>query len=285
MKATEYKNYITDLFVKAISNGVEKWHREWSTMNVGQCNMTTGSVYQGINKVVLMLSAMEKGFHDHRWMTFKQAEKIGAKVKKGSKGTYVRKLITEKKNSEGEIEELDSPFYMTYVVFNFEQFENIDETKIKVTQRPQKVEKTIERNQKIEKLLANTHAKIEFLEQNHAFYRPSTDSIVIPTIEQFESVEGYYSTIFHELSHWTGAETRLNRDMSGRFGNESYAKEELIAEISAFMLCLEFGMNKISNHASYVANWQETIANKGENTIRDAVRLAFESKQYIMKFK
>jgi len=248
MKRDIYQE-VTNQIVQAIENGPEAWARCWkSTMPQ---NGITGRVYNGINVLLLWLAADRGGFGSSDWMTYRQAAAAGGQVKKGERGTtvvfYKKRTITEKDES-GEDVKKDVPVLKAFTVFNREQVEGLPEVEAVEVDRKQEAEAFV------------TGSGAVFIHGEPA-YIPSRDVIAMPGIYNFETAENFYATTFHELTHWTGSKKRLNRDLSGRFGCEAYAAEELIAEIGSAFLCAKVGIQGELRHAGYVQNWLKVLKN------------------------
>lgn len=299
----KYNEYISNLFINALEKGTAPWSKPWSAKEMSllaPLNPESGTKYRGNNELTLVLSNAVQGFNDNRWMTYNQAKACGGNVRTGEKGTPIVIYITEREvpvldengkptlDEEGkivtEVEELEKPIRKTSYVFNVKQINFPEGHKYNqsLTEDVSK-EQEWENLQAVEDLIKNTGAKI-YNDSNQAYYQPSTDSIHLPVKDAFKTQEGYYSTALHELSHWTGHSDRLNRPFTGRFGSDGYAREELVAEISSFMLCLNHGIgHNLENHASYVKSWSEDLK-ENRNEIITATRKAFEAQRYISSF-
>lgn len=276
-KKVSYADKVAQQVIEAIEAGTAPWMREWegaAAFNLAPHNASTGMSYNGINAINLMLTAEIKGYSEPRWCTFKQAADLGAKVKKNEKGTLIqywknkeqvsvldddgKPVLDDKGKPIKETIKLKNPkpFYAT--VFNADQIDGLEPFK----QR----ELSFEPNEVAEQILSNSGAKIEHRAGDKAFYRPLADFITLPLKEQFNSEGAYYATALHELGHWTGHESRLNRDLSGGFGSENYAKEELRAEIASFMLSTRIGIDfdpaYPNNHFAYIGSWIKVLQEK-----------------------
>jgi len=272
-KRNLYVDKVAAQIIEAIEAGTAPWMKEWSgaaALNLAPHNPTTGKPYNGINTINLMM----QGYSDSRWMTYKQANGLGAQVNAGEKGTLiqywkfkeVRDIVDENgnkvKDENGKPKrqeiKLKNPKVFYATVFNAEQITGLEPFVPK--------ELGFDPNEAAERILANSGAKIEHVAGDKAFYRPLTDFITLPTKEQFSSQAGYYATALHELGHWTAHKTRLDRDLSGGYGSESYAKEELRAEIASFMLStrigVDFNPNYPNNHFAYIGSWCKIIEDK-----------------------
>jgi antirestriction protein ArdC len=251
---------VTSEIVAELERGVAPWVRPWKTLDArfggGPVNGHTGRGYRGVNVWLLLITAMKKGYEDSRWFTFRQAQTLGAHVKKGEKSTMVifwkQHRIQEASATTGEQEEKKIPFLRAYAVFNAEQCEGL---------APQpKAEETARE-------LRYQHAEAIFVKHavdvkhggDQAFFSPILDFIQMPRFDAFESEEHYWGVKLHELTHWTGHKLRLDRDLSGRFRSEAYAAEELVAEMGSAFLCAHLGIEGHLRHPEYIGNWLKVL--------------------------
>ena len=251
---------VTDAIVAELERGVAPWVRPWTTLDPrfggGPINGYTARGYRGVNVWLLLITAMKKGYQDSRWFTFRQAQTLGAHVKKGEKSTMVifwkQHRIQEASATTGEQEEKKIPFLRAYAVFNAEQCEGL---------APQpKAEETARE-------LRYQHAEALFVKHavdikhggDQAFFSPILDFIQMPRLDAFESEEHYWGVKLHELTHWTGHKSRLDRDLSGRFRSEAYAAEELVAEMGSAFLCAQLGIEGHLRHPEYIGNWLKVL--------------------------
>ena len=273
------KNYTQEIatqIIELLETSTAPWIKPWSASELcmmSPYNPTTNKNYTGINFINLFSKTMITG--DARWLTYKQASSVGGQVKKGSKATTVQYWKFEETkivNGEKVTVELKQPRVFYAKVFNGSQIDNlpaIDEVKEEAS--------TFKENSTLEEILIKSNAKI-----NHggdkAFYMPSNDFINLPTKESFISESEYYSTALHELSHWTGHKSRLNRDMTGNKNSLSYALEELNAEIGSFMFCAEYGIEfNPTAHISYIKSWA--------NALEDTPKAIFKASSNANKIK
>lgn len=255
---------VAEKLIERLRQGTAPWQRPWRPGNSDgllPMNPCTGKRYKGINS--LHLSSQD--FSDPRWLTYKQASAMGAQVRKGQSGTQIQywkfsdevtKRDTNGKpvfDANGDPEKtsvkLERPRVFFATVFNAEQIDGLPVLAVS----PPPTWASVDR---AEAILKASGAVIFHSEANKAFYRTDTDSIHLPSKDQFKSAEAYYATALHELGHWTGHETRLDRDLSSPYGKAGYAKEELRAEIASMILgeTLQLG-NDPERHASYVSAW------------------------------
>jgi antirestriction protein ArdC len=259
---TQEKIYegVTEKIVKLLEDGTVPWTRPWNPGEDSPMNFDSKRPYSGLNVWLLLYSPFQSKF----WMTFKQIQKMGGTVKKGSKAetiVYWNFQRYEKENKDGTVKERSRAFLKEYKVFNLEQTIGIEippNDSIKIDF------KDIESAEDIVEKMPN-RPKLRHIEQNRAFYRPSIDEVVMPLKEQFKSEESYYATLFHELSHSTGHKKRLNRDTvtdGAMFGSHGYSKEELVAEFSSSFLCGVAGIDKeelTKNTAAYIESWSRKL--------------------------
>jgi antirestriction protein ArdC len=265
MRADVYQK-ITDQLVSALEQGVRPWHQPWnvehSAGRITRPLRGNGVPYQGINVVMLWAAAVAKGYAAPIWMTYRQAQELGAHVRKGEEGSlvvYADKIIRTETDAEtGEEAERAIPFMKGYTVFNVEQIEGLPEHYYGTP--PVRTE-SIERIARVESFFAATGANLVH-GGSRACYVISTDHIHMPCIDFFRNAESYYATLAHEATHWTRHQSRLNRDFGRkRFGDEGYAMEELVAELGAAFLCadLELTPEVRDDHASYIASWIKVL--------------------------
>ncbi len=211
-------------------------------------NPTTGRAYRGGNMVMLWIAGMVERYEDRRWLTYKQAQAIGAQVRKGAKSVSLRYVIYPERDGEGVLtSSTPRPFHFS--VFNAEQIDGMPVAPSREMPAPE------QRNAQCYALLRGSGAVIEHWSSS-PHYSPRLDRIGLPHPERFVSEEAYLATALHELAHWTGHASRLNRDLSGPFGSLSYAREELVAEVSSHLMGVELGIgHDPSQHAAYLSMW------------------------------
>jgi len=244
--STKVYSMITDKIVKALESGTVPWHKPW--IGGEHKNMRSGASYRGINPMMLSLAGRSTSL----WLSYKQAKSLGGQVRKGEAGTCVVfwKFIEKRDNPEERF-----PLLRYYSVFNLDQIDGIPVPVVEDRKNDPIAE--------AEKLLREIPFPPTFEVGDRAYYIPSKDTVVVPSIECFLSSGGYYSTLFHELTHSTMHESRCNRDAGGHFfGSQDYSKEELIAEIGACYLCHFAGIEgTFDNSAAYIKNWLSALRN------------------------
>ena len=250
---------ITDTIVEQLEAGTKPWVRPWRG-NVRSSIIplrATGETYRGINVIMLWLSGQLSGYEENSWMTYRQASELGGQVRKGEKGTLVVKYGTFTPK-EREDDDRSIPYLKGYTVFNVEQIENLpDRFKSPVEDA---VVDPLPVLENAETFIQRTGALVSY-GGTKACYRPALDDILMPDRNRFLSEVHLYSTALHELGHWTGAKSRLDRDLSGRFGKEAYAIEELCAEMTAAFVCADLGIahDPRDNTTAYIESWLKVL--------------------------
>lgn len=286
-----------DVLMTSIENNPARWERGWVSLSVMPINGVTHKHYNGVNALFLYAVAEKYGFKDPRWVTFHQAKELGANIKAGAKASEVffwsrydkktkkqfdeRTLdgMTEEEKREYLAENV-KPVLKFYQVFNAEQCDKFPE----YTKQEMSDEERQHQNALIETVIKNSEAPVHYDGGSQAYYSPSSDSIHLPTIESFKSMNSYYATALHEIGHSTGHPSRLNRDFSGDFGSENYAIEELRAELSSVFMQAELDIDlsdaEIANHGAYLKSWLEVVKNDPK-TFYSAANDAGKSANYL----
>lgn len=261
---------VTHKIIADLEQGVRSWQKPWSGDNAATRIMRplrhNGEAYNGVNVLLLWDAALRGGYQNPTWMTFKQAEAYGAHVRKGEKSSFIvyADKITklEADSVTGADVERHIPFMRGYNVFNVEQIEGLPE---RFLIRPDALTETplIERLVSVDDFMTNTGAVIRH-GGGRAYYAEGSDHIQMPSFDAFKDAESYYATLAHETTHWTKHKSRLDRDF-GRvvWGDEGYAKEELVAEIGAAFLCADLGITPEirEDHAAYIDHWLKALKN------------------------
>lgn len=247
---------VTDKILELMEEHGTNWVKPWKSESPNGLpySIGTGKAYQGINTVMLWSS----GFADPRFGTFKAWQAKGHKIKKGSKGTPIVYFQMNQYEDKKTGEKKNIPFLKMSTVFNAAQAEGVEPLP---TAEPVP---EVQRIAKAEEFIKNTGATFEEVEGfDSAYFAPSADLIRMPAAGQFAEIEDFYSTAMHELTHWTGHESRLDRLKKGGFGSSEYAKEELVAEMGAAFLCADLGISNTprADHAKYLNNWMAGLKN------------------------
>ena len=258
MKRDLYAEVSTRIIAE-LERGAAPWVKPWSATAGANtpCNAVTSRPYSGCNVILLWL-ARNRGWPTPRFLTFKQAIDAGGNVRKGEHGTkviFVKQLQIKERDSD-EADTRLIPMLREYTVFNVAQCENLPDS-IKAG-RPMRVRNPDTRDTLADEFLRSTGADVR---EGHgeAYYVPSHDFISMPAFEAFKGADHFYNVAFHELTHWSGHKSRLDRDLKTRFGSRDYAAEELVAELGAAFLCAEFGFDGDVRNAGYIATWIELL--------------------------
>jgi len=264
---------VTQSIIEQLENGATPWIKPWKADSTADKNLISQKPYQGVNRLILGLSSMVRGYETPVWASFKQFESLGASVRKGEKGTAIVWFspITKENKETGEVESFNA--LKTYYVFNVAQCDGIE------IQAPNKEEKTFNAIDAAEQRIIKTGAAISH-GGDAAFYAPSVDRIQLPNKSAFNNESSYYATAFHELTHWTGAKHRLDRTFGKKFADSQYAFEELVAEIGAAYLCQDYRIQGELRHAGYIGHWLKAMR-ADSKAIFKAAALAQKAADYL----
>ncbi|MET3980418.1 antirestriction protein ArdC [Mucilaginibacter sp. UYP25] len=283
---------VTDAVIKALEEGTIIWQCPWNQVGLPK-NITTNVNYRGWNLFLLNFHSMIKGYPTPYYITYKQAQKLGGIIKKGERGIRIiywaeveLKNQSAEANQQPKVDEATKPRMImvpkAYTVFNIAQTEDIEFPAFEA-----KLRSDVEIIQACEDVIANMPNK-PIIRKNgtNAYYQPTTDIVVVPSLKKCKSNEAYYSTLFHELAHSTGHESRLNRKEllnSDGLGSATYAKEELTAEMTAAFLGAITGIGQatIDNSAAYIESWLKALKNDKTLVIKAAAQ-AQRAADYIM---
>ena len=289
MNRSDVYEGITDRVIAAIEAGAGEWQMPWHRSGVSRpVNAHTKNVYRGVNVVALWAAADAYSYSSGSWATYKQWRELDAQVRKGERASLIvfwKELERDVENEEtGERERKKTLFARASWVFNGDQVDG--------WAPPTAPERNlVEAIDRAEAFTAATGVAIRHGGER-AYYRRSTDHVQMPDRERFTGsatstpTETFYATLLHELTHWTGHESRLDRDLSGRFGNEAYAMEELVAELGAAFLCADLSITNTPrpDHAAYIANWLEVLK-RDKRAIFTAARKASQATDYLARLQ
>lgn len=253
-----------DTLIAQLEAGTVPWRKPWTSVGMPR-NLVSQKEYRGINVFLLAM----QNYASPYWLTFKQAAKLGGTIMKGQKGTqiiYWNFTKYTKKNAEGENEMRKGAFCTSYTVFNLAQCNPELAEQLGLNQPVGPIEDL----PAAEAIWANYPSRPDYSDADKAFYRPSTDSIHMPPRHRFKEQREFYSTLFHEMIHSTGAVKRLNRDGIAKldvFGSEQYSAEELVAEFGSAMLCAVVGIQPtvVENQAAYIKTWLERLKGREDS--------------------
>ncbi len=279
MTQNQQKDQVLDEIIKQLESGVIPWKQPW--FSIGKCNLFSGHVYRGTNRMLLAQ------YPDQFYLTFKQAGMLGGHVKKGEKSKLVMfwkfSSHVEKDDTGNDVIVKNVPLCKVYRVFGLSQIEGIDPIKLEnKIKKSNMILKENEINMEIEDFINSTKAKIDRTDKSSAFYAPGLDTINMPGLKQFDNSNAYYGVLFHELTHWTGHDSRCKRDLKNNFGANNYGKEELVAELGSSLICNEFNINRVKENVSYIDNWLSAIR-ENKNILFSSATKADQAVTYLKK--
>lgn len=276
MKADDLYTKVTNDIIRLIEEGASNWAMPWRKVGLGSpVSMSSGKPYRGINWVILTIEQLEAkrpneqlfpapvGYKSNQWATFRQWHSMSTDdrpvcVRKGEKGTHIflwqpgtkpsKRMLAEDPNAK--------PYLLakTFTVFNRDQVEGLP---------PQRADEPLAEHERWDEADAYFDAIGANVTEDgdRAYYAPAADRIAVPKLGQFHNPDHFYTTLAHEHIHWTGHESRLNRDLHNRFGSEAYAVEELVAELGAAFWGGQMGMEGAvrADHAAYLASWLRVL--------------------------
>lgn len=289
MKQDIYEK-VTGKIIADLEKGELTWIKPWSG-----CNMDgkiirplrhNGVPYSGINILMLWAAAVEAGFSSPFWMTYRQAQELGAQVRKGEKSSlvvYANTITRTEEGKDGTEEERTIPFMKGYAVFNASQIDGLPDH---YAATPETIIDPQQRIAHADAFFAATGADIRH-GGNSAHYSGGADHVQMPMFEAFRSPEAYYATLAHELTHWTKHPKRLDREFGRkRWGDEGYAREELVAELGAAFLCADLSLTPEpgADHAAYIQNWLKVLK-EDKRAIFSAASYAQRAADYLHGFQ
>ena len=274
----ENRKKIVDKLIKNMENGYIFSELMWNKNALLPKNAITGKKYKGINKLNLSFAAMENNYNDPRWLTFKKIKELGWKLSKESRGKGVlcekwiwerKEKVIDEKTGKPELDidgneiikvvELNKPIISYFYLFNASLIEGIEPYSNTIKDLEESKITNV-----ADKFILSSECPIEEKLQEKAYYSPLDDKIVLPPRKYFKSDEAFLGTLLHEMSHSTGHEKRLNRNILNIFGSPKYALEELTAELSCVFLEAELGLNidfTRQDHINYFSSWIEALKN------------------------
>ena len=276
---------ITQEIIARLESGTKPWIKPWRGVPVSRPLRACGVPYRGMNVFWLWMVADMCGYASPFWMTYNQAKELGAQVRKGEKSTiaiFYKSYTKEVEAPEtGEKTDESRRVLKAYPVFNADQVEGLPERF-----HPAATLEGVEpegRQAELDSFFARIPAVLRH-QGDEAYYEPVADRVTMPPAHLFSGFDHYYATLAHELSHWTGHCSRLDRDLKNRFGSDAYAAEELIAELSSAILGAELGLpvTHLDHHASYIASWLK-ILKSDERAILTAAAKAEEAASLLLE--
>lgn len=276
---------VTDKIIEALEAGTVPWSQPWDSRIGLPLSMSTGKAYRGVNVWLLAITGRVRGYTSPYWATYDKITALGGQVRKGEKSTLVtfwnikdRDVVTD-----GVVENKRFAMLRYYIVFNADQADGLPEKYMKAPEGHEhdpinEAQAVVDGYVNLQGPIIRVGNKGPTLTHSAgegAYYAPFLDEIVLPPLAAFPLVEGYYSTAFHEMTHSTGHKSRLAREgitAGHAFADESYSKEELIAEMGAAMLCGATGIDQAvrDRSASYIQNWVTTLRGDSKLVIQAA---------------
>lgn len=298
----KYREEITREIIEALRKGTAPWQQNWS--NCIPVNAVTGNPIRGVNACILSMESLTRGDgNDCRWATRKQAESKKWSIKPGAKPVKIilykytmppknggfkskRIIFVENENSDNNSKKKNGLLRLFYEVYHASQINGIPELQDKA--KIKRSSNLNANNEFIRNIIYNSGAVIGT--DVEAYYRPKDDIIMMPSRKAFFDMEGYYATLLHEIVHWSGHESRLNRFVSWIFdrSDKEYAREELVAELASMFILSEAGLRPteehFNNHASYIDSWI-SLLKSDPNEIFEAAQKAQQAADFILAFK
>ena len=288
-KVNDQRKEIVEDIIQLMLKEPLEWTRPWKQIHQPPYNPISDFVYHGINNVRLTYAAYKHGWTDPRWLTFKQANEAGYRIKRGAKGVaceYWNQRVEKEIDKEtGEETEKVTPFVSLFYLYNAEVVEGIEplpEPKTNVIR-----DDCPELREIADNLIHSSACPVNIdTNSDRALYSPSKDLITIPNPERFYTSKGYVATLLHEMGHSTGHSSRLNRGLEGNINVIARAKEELVAELSSCfsqqLLHIDINDGDLKNHSAYVQSWCKELR-KRPNLLFSAVREAERASDYIIE--
>lgn len=278
---------ITDRIIVELEAGRLPWVQPWTSSAAGlgmPFNAATGRRYSGVNILTLWAAVCGRGFAGHGFLTFRQAIGLGGAVRRGERGvTVVFAHVVEgrpaKRTDPDDDGKRPIPFLKRFTVFSVDQCEGLPET---VAPQPKPIAPGLIQPE-AEALISATNARFR-IGGPSAYYDPIDDQVVVPRPEDFHEAINWHRTAFHELGHWTGHPSRLDRDQASGFGSLAYGREELVAEMAGAFICATLGITPTVRHADYIGAWLDIIRADNRAVVR-AASAASKAADYVLAFR
>ena len=272
---------VTERIIKQLEQGTIPWQKPWGGVRSGAFNRISKRPYSLKNQLLLE--------HPGEYCSFQQWKSLGGHIKKGAKSEFVvfwKIIDVEEKNDKGEIEKKKLPLLRYYNVFHISQVDGVEPLKEKLNTEIEPIE---EADRIIKEYVDREHITFKECISDKAFYRPMTDTVVVPLKEQYKNINSFYQVAFHEITHSTVAQKRLDRDIKelAPFGSEIYSKEELVAELGSAFLINHLGIETegtFQNSASYIESWLQVLRNDNKFIV-SASSKAEKAVNYILGIK
>jgi len=280
---------VTARVIAELEQGRLPWVQPWDAAVCGcamPANAVSGRRYSGINVLILWAAVIEGRYHSQRWLTYKQAQAAGGNIRKGERGTticyadrFTPKDEAERARSEDR-EARQMAFLKRFTVFNLDQCEGLPARF--TPEPPREPAGPLDCVPEALALIETSGADVR-IGGGEAYYSPSGDYVAVPPQLAFHSKINWYRTVLHELGHWTGHKSRLDRDQASGFGSAAYAREELVAEMASAFTCASLSIRPTVRHADYIGSWL-AVLREDEKAIFRAASAASKAADYLLGF-
>lgn len=278
---------VTSRVIAELEAGRLPWVQPWDGAGCG-CpmphNAGTGRRYSGINVLILWAAVIDRGYRSQRWLTYRQAQAAGGNVRRGERGTticYADRFTPKGEQARAQDEDREArqiAFLKRFTVFNVDQCEGLPEALASVPEAPA----TVDILPQVRALIEASGADFR-VGGGEAYYSPGADFVVVPPQAAFGEPINWYRTALHELGHWTGHRSRLDRYQRGGFGSADYAREELVAEMASAFACASLTIRPTVRHADYIGSWL-AVLREDEKAIFQAASAASKAADYLLAF-
>ena len=278
---------VTARVIAELDEGRLPWVQPWDATACPcamPANAVTGRRYSGINVLILWAGVISSGFRSQRWLTYRQAQAAGGNVRKGERGTtvcYADRFTPRDEQAKAIDEDREArtiAFLKRFTLFNVDQCEGLPEAMATTPEvRPE-----AEMLPAVRSLIETSGADFR-IGGGEAYYSPGGDYVAVPPRAAFGEPITWYRTALHELGHWTGHPTRLDRNQRGGFGSADYAREELVAEMASAFACASLAIRPTVRHADYIASWLKVLRDD-DHAIFRAASAASKAADYLLAF-
>lgn len=278
---------VTSRVIVELEEGRLPWVQPWD--NAGcDCtiphNAATGRRYSGINVLILWAAVIKGGYSSQRWLTYRQAQAAGGNVRRGERGTvvcYADRFTPKGEEARAADEDRDAreiAFLKRFTVFNVDQCEGLPGALTSAPDLPA----AIDMIPSVQALIRASGADFR-IGGGEAYYSPGADFVAVPPPAAFAERINWYRTALHELGHWTGHGSRLDRNQRGAFSSADYAREELVAEMASAFSCASLSIQPTVRHADYIGSWL-AVLREDERAIFRAASAASKAADYLLQF-
>jgi antirestriction protein ArdC len=278
---------VTSRVIAELEAGRLPWVQPWDSAGC-DCTMphnaATGRRYSGINVLILWAAVIEGRYSSQRWLTYRQAQAAGGNVRRGERGTvvcYADRFTPKDEEARAQEEDRDArqiAFLKRFTVFNVDQCEGLPEALASAPDLPAEID-IIPR---VQALIRTSGADFR-IGGGEAYYSPGADFVAVPPPAAFAERINWYRTALHELGHWTGHSSRLDRNQRGGFGCADYAREELVAEMASAFACASLSIQPTVRHADYIGSWL-AVLREDEKAIFRAASAASKAADFLLRF-